>query len=57
MSEEVSDNEKAFELLSQHNDALMLQIALYEETLRGYNLRGLLWAVIKERVLAFIGRK
>ena len=52
-----SDIEKAFELLSRHNDALMLQVAEYEKQTRTRKIRKLVWATIKARFRAAIGRE
>lgn len=49
--------EKAFERLSRHNDALMLQIAEYEKRDRCLKLRCIVWDILKARFRAFLGKE
>lgn len=48
--------QKAWNMMSQHNDALMIRVAELEEQHRRRSISWLIWMTLKYRFLAFMGR-
>lgn len=48
--------QKAWNMISQYNDALMIRVAELEEQHRKRSISRLIWMTLKYRFLAFMGR-
>ena len=50
------DIEKAWQMMSQHNSELMIQVADLEKQIRCRKLRKVIWGTLKARFMCAIGK-